>query len=222
MRTIAYVDGYNLYYGCLKHTSHKWLDLFKLIEGILRIQDPQSQLELVKYFTAPVKAKISTKGEQALQAQGAYHRALVARGRVEVHNGWHSLERGYALMCTPGVPPSKAARVPIWRLEEKETDVGLALNLYSDALHARCEQVVLITSDTDLRLALVLLERDAPHIRRGLIYPRAEGAERPANKSLATAAHWVRGEIKSAELAASQLPPRVPTSKKPILKPDYW
>lgn len=27
LRTRLYVDGYNLYYGCLKNTPHKWLDL---------------------------------------------------------------------------------------------------------------------------------------------------------------------------------------------------
>lgn len=221
MRTIAYVDGYNLYYGCLKNTPYKWLDLFRLIEQILNIQNPNAQLVQVKYFTAPVKAKISSRGEQAAQAQSAYHRALESRG-VEIHQGWHSLERGYALEYVPDTPPNKATRVPIWRLEEKETDVGLALHLYSDALHARCDQVVLISSDTDLRLAFVLLERDAPGVMRGLIYPRTESCGRPPNQSLAAVAHWVRGEIKTAELSASQLPNRVPTRKKPVIKPDYW
>ncbi|HHT9772358.1 TPA: NYN domain-containing protein, partial [Legionella pneumophila] len=26
-RTTIYIDGFNLYYGCLKRTSYKWLDL---------------------------------------------------------------------------------------------------------------------------------------------------------------------------------------------------
>ena len=26
LRTRLYVDGYNLYYGCLKNTADKWLD----------------------------------------------------------------------------------------------------------------------------------------------------------------------------------------------------
>jgi hypothetical protein len=222
MRTIAYVDGYNLYYGCLKHTPHKWLDLFALLEGILRIQDPSSSLELVKYFTAPIKTKLASQGQAAGQAQADYHRALEARGKVEIHKGWHSLEHTHALRYEKDVPPSKATRVPIWRLEEKETDVGLALHLYSDALHRRCEQVVLVSSDTDLRLALSLLKRDAPHIRRGLIYPRSEDAGRPSNLALAAEADWIRREIKAAELASSHLPNRVPTRKRPILKPAYW
>lgn len=27
LRTRVYIDGYNLYYGCLKGTPYKWLDL---------------------------------------------------------------------------------------------------------------------------------------------------------------------------------------------------
>lgn len=222
MRTIAYVDGYNLYYGCVKHTPYKWLDLVALIGQILRIQDPSSTLELVKYFTAPIRTKLATQGNAAGHAQAAYHRALEARGRVEVHNGWYSLEPSTALRYEQDAPPCKADRVPVWRLEEKETDVSLALHMYSDALHNRCEQVILVTSDTDLRLALSLLKRDAPHVRRGLIYPRSEGAARPANTALAESADWVRRDIKTAELASSQLPDRVPTRKRPIIKPVYW
>ena len=32
LRTRVYVDGYNFYYGCLKGTRHKWLDLYKLFQ----------------------------------------------------------------------------------------------------------------------------------------------------------------------------------------------
>jgi len=29
LKTRIYIDGYNLYYGCLKGTPYKWLDLTK-------------------------------------------------------------------------------------------------------------------------------------------------------------------------------------------------
>ena len=29
IRTIAYVDGFNLYYGSLKNTPHKWAKVIK-------------------------------------------------------------------------------------------------------------------------------------------------------------------------------------------------
>ena len=45
MKTIIYVDGYNLFYGCLKHSLDKWLDIQKLLfDRIVRAQDPSSIL----------------------------------------------------------------------------------------------------------------------------------------------------------------------------------
>jgi hypothetical protein len=35
LRTRVYIDGYNLYYGCLKHSADKWLDVRTLVERIL-------------------------------------------------------------------------------------------------------------------------------------------------------------------------------------------
>jgi len=31
LRTRVYIDGYNLYYGCLKNSPHKWLDVRALL-----------------------------------------------------------------------------------------------------------------------------------------------------------------------------------------------
>jgi hypothetical protein len=188
------------------------------------VQDPSSCLLRVDYFTAPIKARLATHGEDAVRAQDAYHRALTARGRVEIIAGWYSLEGVWAPRRVE--PPNKADRVAIWKLEEKETDVHLALRMYRDAIRGECEQVVLVSSDSDLVPALKMLAQDVPAVRRGLVLPRAEalpGAERrPANKALSDLAHWTRREIKTVELAASQLPARVPTRKRPIDKPAYW
>lgn len=224
MRTIAYVDGYNLFFGCLKNTPYKWLDLVALIESVLHTQDPESQLIHVRYFTAPIKAKLASRGQSAAIAQERYHRALNQRGRISIVQGWYSLEGAWAPRKID--PPNKLDRVEIWRLEEKQTDVNLALQLYRDAIRGECEQVVVVSSDSDLVPALELVANDVPSMRRGLILPRGEsinGArQRPPNAELSKFAHWTRHEIKNAELAACQLPARVPTNKKPIDKPDYW
>ncbi|MDC6179624.1 NYN domain-containing protein [Ralstonia solanacearum] len=64
LRTRVYVDGYNFYYGCLKGTHHKWLDLYKLFQehvlpSALIERDGQyvrSELltEAVQFFTATI------------------------------------------------------------------------------------------------------------------------------------------------------------------------
>ena len=49
-RTAVYIDGFNLYYGALKGTSHKWLDL----DRYFRLLRPNDDLQCIRYFTAMV------------------------------------------------------------------------------------------------------------------------------------------------------------------------
>ena len=48
--SIVYVDGFNLYYGAVKGTPYKWLDISKLCHFLL----PKNQVLKIKYFTALV------------------------------------------------------------------------------------------------------------------------------------------------------------------------
>ena len=52
-RVIAYIDGFNLFYSCLKGTSYKWLDLEKFCKFYPK---PNLELVTVKYFSAPVNS----------------------------------------------------------------------------------------------------------------------------------------------------------------------
>jgi hypothetical protein len=54
--TAVYVDGYNLYYGRLRGTAFKWLDLVKLFEDLLVQRDQNETLARVTLFTAPALA----------------------------------------------------------------------------------------------------------------------------------------------------------------------
>lgn len=224
MRTIAYVDGYNLYFGCLKYSPYKWLDIVALVERILHVQNPEFELVRVKYFSAPIRAKLASHGDLAMQSQQKYHRAIEARGRVEIIEGWYSLEEANALEYRQ--PPDKNKRIPIWRLEEKETDVNIALQMYRDALNGHAEQLVLVTNDSDMVPVLKMLRKDCPNTKIGLIFPIRDvdgnSRSRPVNKSLSDLSNWTRQKIKNGELEQCQLPGRVPTRKKPIDKPDYW
>jgi hypothetical protein len=46
----VYIDGFNLYYGALKGTPYKWLDLSRLCQTLL----PSDTIHEIKYFTARV------------------------------------------------------------------------------------------------------------------------------------------------------------------------
>ena len=51
-RVIVYIDGFNLYYGLVKGTLWKWLDLVALARSLLR---DDMELVGVKYFTSRVR-----------------------------------------------------------------------------------------------------------------------------------------------------------------------
>jgi hypothetical protein len=106
MRTIAYVDGYNLYHGRLKHTPFKWLDLAGLLSSILRIQNPSADLVTVKSFTASIKARYARRRQISVIAQNTYHRALIARG-VQIIQGRFTLSPEPAPRYVFGTPPNR-------------------------------------------------------------------------------------------------------------------
>jgi uncharacterized LabA/DUF88 family protein len=86
----------------------------------------------------------------------------------------------------------------------------------------KVQQLVLVSSDTDMTPALEAIGEDFPDLRVGLILPRRkEREDRPAG-SLRKHANWMRHSISKEELETHQFPSRVPTHKKPADKPDYW
>jgi uncharacterized LabA/DUF88 family protein len=225
MKTICYVDGYNLYYGCLKHTPYKWLDLGCLLGALLHEQNPQSELVLVKYFTADIKAQLSRHGHAAHQAQQDYLRALSLRmgQRLQIIKGFHSLSKGS--MLSYETPASKAKRVDVWRLEEKETDVNLALHAYRDAIRQQVDQLVFVSNDTDLAPALRAIRDEKSHPKIGVIFPilhQAEQTPRAENATLSALADWTRRHVHARDLGNAQLPVLIPTNRKPIKKPAHW
>jgi len=78
LRTRIYIDGYNLYYGCLKGTHLKWLDLLTLFEksilpSVTATVDGQSvdsdlQAVAIKFFTAPILEQ-AAKAHDSIQCQ---------------------------------------------------------------------------------------------------------------------------------------------------------
>jgi hypothetical protein len=49
--TYVYVDGFNLYYGALRGTPHRWLDIGAFCDLLL----PKNDVRKVRYFTARVR-----------------------------------------------------------------------------------------------------------------------------------------------------------------------
>lgn len=226
MDTIIYIDGYNLFYGRLRHTPYKWLDIFKLFQSITKVQQPSSNIIKIKYFTAPVKANFASHGQESASAQNAYHRALkyIYQHKLEIISGYHTVERGSPPLYLD--PIDKDRRVHVWKFEEKQTDVNIALAMYKDARDGDVAQQILVSNDSDLEPVLKLISEELTHILIGLVIPRprseSETNTRPTNKSLIRYADWTRTHILDEECQNAQLDDRIATNKKPIIKPHYW
>ena len=144
--------------------------------------------------------------------------------------GAHSYDNSGTKLPTfvPGQPFDKNVRSHVWKLEEKKTDVNLAMAMYRDAAKGRVDQVVLCSNDSDAEPVLQALREDFPALIIGVVTPVHPPPEaggrmhRGISTSLATQAHWTRKHILDDELARAQMPPRVPTRKKPVDKPAHW
>ena len=84
-KAIVYIDGYNLYFGLLKGTPWKWLDLWKFAKSL--VTDRFEVVE-VRYFTAPIKTHPVDLA--ATERQNAYVQALLTLPGVKVVQGFYS------------------------------------------------------------------------------------------------------------------------------------
>ena len=78
MKTWIYIDGFNLYYGAVKDTPYRWLDLHKMCQLLL----PGHQIARIKYFTARVSGRSNDLSQPTRQQ--TYLRALRTLANLEI------------------------------------------------------------------------------------------------------------------------------------------
>jgi hypothetical protein len=140
MRVNAYIDGFNLYYGCLKKTPYKWLDPKQMCEFLI----PQNTtLQKIKYFTARVSARPNDPGIRIRQQ--TYLRALNTIPNLQIIEG-HFLS--HPVKMPNAKPPPQF--VEVIKTEEKGSDVNLASHLLRDAFTGQFDIAVVVTNDSDL------------------------------------------------------------------------
>lgn len=209
MRTIVYVDGFNLYYGCLKNSNFKWLNLIKLFENVLQ---NNHAIVKIKYFTARIKA--TPNDPSAPQRQQTYIRAMETHvPEVEILFG-HFL-RNKVRMANANPPPNT---VEVYKTEEKGSDVNLAVHLLNDAWLDNYECAVVVSNDSDMAESMRLVRSYHPNKVIGLVTPSTNPANR-TSQQLKKHAHFTR-TIRKGALAASQLPDPIPNTA--IFKPINW
>ena len=142
MRTNIYVDAFNLYYGCLKGTPYRWLNL----EALCRIMLPQDTIQQIKYFTARVIARPHDPNK--LIRHDTYLRALATLPKVSITYGHYLSHPVRMPLVNP--PPGGPYMAQVIKTEEKGSDVNLASHLLMDACRDAFDIAVVISNDSDL------------------------------------------------------------------------
>jgi len=210
-RTIVYVDGFNLYYGSLKGTPYRWLDLGALCKRML----PKDDIVGIKFFTALVTDHPGENG--TAQRQRIYHRALRTTPGLSIHLG-HFLTRPVTrLVVNPGKRGRKFCEV--WQTEEKGSDVNLASHLLIDAFRVRYDRAVVISNDGDLKepVRFVREELKLPVV---VLNPHSNRSWALSPRSLPSGSYY--RPIKESHLRQCQFPDAVPDAKGKVYKPDRW
>lgn len=107
MGTNVYIDGFNLYYGCLKGSPYRWLD----VEALCAVLLPKDEINQVRYFTARIAARSAADPGPA--HQDAYLRALATLPKTTVHEGEFYVTRPRMRLADPSVSPSTGATL-VW------------------------------------------------------------------------------------------------------------
>ena len=147
-KTLVYIDGYNLYYGLLKESpDSKWLNLRALVAAMFK---EKHEIRSIKFFTARVRTY--PHDIAAEERQKIYLQALAAFGGVEIIEGFYSKKKiwlphvnGKCKTCEE----SYAGMAHVVKLEEKRSDVNLAVAALVDAMRSDADCFVLVTGDSD-------------------------------------------------------------------------
>lgn len=220
MRTIVYIDGFNLYYRMLKsRPSMKWLNPLSLASEVL---DASHRITRVNYYIARVSARAHDPGAPARQA--TYLNALASVPEIAIHEGsFMTSEPWVPLTVPPQAKPDgylwtlpAPAMVRVIKSEEKGSDVNLGAHLVRDAFTDAFDVGVVITNDSDLVEPIRIAVTEAGK-RVGLLVP----VKYPTQSLMNVASFYLR--LRPGHLARAQFPdPVLAADGSSIAKPPSW
>lgn len=209
-RTIAYVDGFNVYYGMLKHGSlkkYKWTDLEKYVQ-MLRTDDT---IEKIYYFTAKVEGTSRDRQREYIRALNTRKLIKVIYGKIKIRRKSHRISNHWT---KPAIKYSIA--------QEKQTDVSIAVQMLADANHDRFDNLVLFSNDTDLVPALRMIRKETKGKKPIIVYIPSHDREvkrwPPDWKSVAHKVRWLPHII----YRLAQFPDPLVGKWGSISKPKEW
>lgn len=203
-RVIAYIDGFNLYFG-LK--SKGWKRLYWLSPGLLarNLLKPGQVLAATKYFTSRISPTLRDPDKPKRQA--TWLEAVELEAGTTIHYGHYLAKTMTCYTC----------RASWSSPEEKMTDVKIAIELLRDAYEDAFDVALLISADSDLAPAIEAVRAGRPAKR--VIVASPPDRESKKLESVATASF----RIGRKKLVDSQLPDEVVKPDGFILRrPAKW
>ena len=191
-RVIAYIDGFNLYFG-LKSKGWRryyWLDVRVLAQQ--RLVKPHQQLVEVNYFTSLVSASPSGT-RQAETPDTLPLGGFETLPDLRIFHGHFLQNQATCNAC------GSTRRT----YSEKMTDVNIATELLTDAFLGRFDTALLISADSDLKSPLTKVRSLFPSKRVVVAFPPNRCSDVLARNATASL------HIGRAKIAASQLPEQV-------------
>lgn len=214
---ILYIDGFNLYRRCLqRHPEVKWLDLSLFARNLL----PDHDVLRVHYFTAKVKPGASPE-RNSHQRQDAYLRALrTLEPHVEVHMGILRVDTRVMVKhpLETDAETGEYLRVKVRKIEEKGSDVNLAVRMVADACASRADYYVMLSNDSDQVGPLRIMKKEIG-ARTGIVFPME--SVRGSKALIATEPDVVR-HVQREILEASQFPDAFEDVHGKVHRPVAW
>ena len=203
-RVIAYIDGFNLYFGV---KSKGWKRLYWLSPGLLARNLLKSDQVLVgtKYFTSRISP---TPGDpDKPKRQATWLEVVELEAGTTIYYGHYLAKRMTCHSCGAS-----------WtQQEEKMTDVCIAVELMRDAHRDAFDVALVISGDSDLAPAVEAVIGSGSGKRVVVAFPPNRDSKKL--ESVASAAF----RIGRKKLADSQLPDEVPKPDGFILRrPAKW
>jgi uncharacterized LabA/DUF88 family protein len=205
MKINVYVDGFNLYYGAIKRTPYRWLDLLAMCQLLF----PNDTINQIKYFSARVSARPNDPDQPIRQS--TYWRALQTIRSLSIIEG--SFLTKEITMPLAGTIPQQYARVI--KTEEKGSDVNLAVHLLNDGYKKDYELAVMITNDSDLLEPMRIVKQEL-NLPVGLVNP-----QRHPSFHLKQHATFIK-QIRQGVLQASQFTTSLTDKNGTFHKPANW
>ncbi len=205
-RSIVYIDGFNLYYGALKGTQHKWLNLERFFH-YLRSDD---DIQRIRYYSALLSGPRGARQEIYLKAIATLPLVSVSLGRFKAKQ----------VHCRVGACQHAGNRI-FQAPEEKHTDVNIAVDMLDDAYQCACERMVLVSGDSDLVPGLNRVKARFPSIEL-IVYVPSRNPVRGAAVELRASADKDR-TLPLNLLPKAQFPASVPDGSGGVIrKPQGW